>query len=469
MAFQFIDNSSIDGATRKRIRSHAALGKNAGKTLNRPSRKNAQRPRVMTATALVRVPKAVRDTYKSERNEPPVPELERQIDDGICFPVELAAESRQLARQVFHFLSGPRFAPELNNAVDCTGTTVSIWVQLMLVDEAYFHCALALSISALNKLLLVKKDSTSAMQHLSQTFHIISQRLSGNRAVSNETIAAVVGMAQYERHHGEHSRGLVHVRGLWRMVQLRGGIAQLAYEKPSLTQKIFRVDLEYALQLGTRPLFTSKDVEVGRERMYGPRDSFKRPKEAMNKDETSLLSRVGNPLWELLLEMRHAAFMVNESSANLRPKLNSFEFHDALIKFGYKILAINPLGGNELGSLEASLLHLGLAAFLMSFLRGLDRLVAETPLLSKLASIAGQTYEAQGSECQRLLLWFLLIGRSSIFRGNGNHWQVSQIRLIIQSLGLQTWDEVKDAVAIFPWVDCLHNEPSRYIWEMSQI
>lgn len=44
MPFEFIDNnsSSIDHAARKRIRSHAASGKNVGKKIVRPSRKNAQ-------------------------------------------------------------------------------------------------------------------------------------------------------------------------------------------------------------------------------------------------------------------------------------------------------------------------------------------------------------------------------------------------------------------------------------------
>lgn len=42
MPFEFVDNNApIGRAARKRIRSHVAAGKNAGKTLVRPSRKKA--------------------------------------------------------------------------------------------------------------------------------------------------------------------------------------------------------------------------------------------------------------------------------------------------------------------------------------------------------------------------------------------------------------------------------------------
>lgn len=40
MPFKFIDNTIIDCNARKLIRSHAATGKNVGRKLSRPSRKN---------------------------------------------------------------------------------------------------------------------------------------------------------------------------------------------------------------------------------------------------------------------------------------------------------------------------------------------------------------------------------------------------------------------------------------------
>lgn len=93
MPFEFINNNAaIDRAARKRIRSHVAMGRNAGKTLVRPSRKKAlglglRAKTTTTAAALAYIPKkvVVEKAHDSETtcNEEVVPEIERQLGDGL--------------------------------------------------------------------------------------------------------------------------------------------------------------------------------------------------------------------------------------------------------------------------------------------------------------------------------------------------------------------------------------------------
>lgn len=78
------------------------------------------------------------------------------------------------------------------------------------------------------------------MRHMSQALRLINEGLSGNDAVSDQTIAAVVLMVLYERQQGQFRRGLIHVKGLRQMTELRGGMSQLARTKPALIQMIFR-------------------------------------------------------------------------------------------------------------------------------------------------------------------------------------------------------------------------------------
>ena len=83
MPLEFIDNNStIDRAARRRIRSHMAMGRNAGKTLVRPSRKNLGQE-IKNATGLIRIPKTIDDTCDSESNEYENNEIERQVGDGL--------------------------------------------------------------------------------------------------------------------------------------------------------------------------------------------------------------------------------------------------------------------------------------------------------------------------------------------------------------------------------------------------
>lgn len=77
-----------------------------------------------------------------------------------------------------------------------------------------------------------------AMRHLSKTFRLVNEKLSRDEAVSDTTIAVIVMMSHYERLQNKLAQGLIHLDGLHRMVNLRGGISQL--RRGGLALKIFR-------------------------------------------------------------------------------------------------------------------------------------------------------------------------------------------------------------------------------------
>lgn len=87
-----------------------------------------------------------------------------------------------------------------------------------------------------------KPDGASqAMQHMSKAFRLVNQKLASQNATSDLTIAAIVSMAQYEQLWNRYREGSVHVQGLRRIVQLRGGLVRQLMTSPShLVQKILR-------------------------------------------------------------------------------------------------------------------------------------------------------------------------------------------------------------------------------------
>lgn len=78
------------------------------------------------------------------------------------------------------------------------------------------------------------------MRHLSDTFRLVNEKIAGDEALSDATIAVIVGMTQYERLRGQYRMGLVHFTGLERIIELRGGITQLVVDRPEIAQKIFK-------------------------------------------------------------------------------------------------------------------------------------------------------------------------------------------------------------------------------------
>jgi len=97
-----------------------------------------------------------------------------------------------------------------------------------------------MSVVSFNSIPAKEDDPVLAVRHLNKTFLLTNRRLSSTDAVSDASMAVVVMMAQYERQRERYINGLSHIDGLQRMVGIRGGITQLAKDKPSLFQKIIR-------------------------------------------------------------------------------------------------------------------------------------------------------------------------------------------------------------------------------------
>lgn len=101
MPFQFVDNTaSIDRDARKKIRSHVAIGRNAGKRHSRPSRKEAfvLPTKTTIQTAVQSTPNLISDENVDEASE-----IERQIGDELsvlCLPAPLISPgSRPMIRR----------------------------------------------------------------------------------------------------------------------------------------------------------------------------------------------------------------------------------------------------------------------------------------------------------------------------------------------------------------------------------
>lgn len=86
MSFQFIDNNAVsNGAVRRQIRGHVARGKNAGKTVMRPSRKKAYGQRVVATIPSNHISNAFKHAEDTKRDDDKVSEIERQIGNVLSF------------------------------------------------------------------------------------------------------------------------------------------------------------------------------------------------------------------------------------------------------------------------------------------------------------------------------------------------------------------------------------------------
>ncbi|KAF2812783.1 uncharacterized protein BDZ99DRAFT_555576 [Mytilinidion resinicola] len=437
MPFQFIDsNASADRATRRRIRSHAAMGKNVGRKIVRPSRIKAFERRPETSKAVIHIPKIPEDTQDSEYIKDIVPGTPKLIGDWLSvlsFP-----EQRHRSK---HLLS-----------IDISPD---------------FHCVIAVSTTALNNLVIKQEDSTETMRHLSRMFRIVNERLSGSDTVSDTTIAVVLLLTQYERIQNQYYQGLVHLEGLHRMAELRGGICKLTRDAPTLAKKIISAELEYALFLGTTTRFSIEDIMPTSTALVGLASSLEGHDTRRHASVLDFwfFKHLSAELQKLLAAMTDLAGLLNDASAGRRPTLNAQKFHDTVILLGYRLVQISPLGGPRPSNRLDNAVHLGLALFLMTLLRRLDRRIVEIPLLSQLARSAAEENFDDGRESQELLLWVLSIGGASVFTYTDDAWLAPKLLETTHALSLHTWEDVRRTVVKFPWINALHDNPSQSLYE----
>jgi hypothetical protein len=137
----------------------------------------------------------------------------------------------------FFDISDTLFPPQFCTKFDIVK---SLWVNYVLADEAYFHCTLAISASYVDFYERKPGVSLQSLHHISRAYALVNLKLSGRESVSDRAIAAVVSLAIYQQIHHLHSTGLIHLNGLYRMIQLRGGIARLMQENRALALKPMR-------------------------------------------------------------------------------------------------------------------------------------------------------------------------------------------------------------------------------------
>lgn len=229
-------------------------------------------------------------------------------------------------------------------------------------------------------------------------------------------------------------------------------------------------DLDYALQLGIPTHYSVDDISYGMTMLWDCQDALEQHR-ALSPPSLlppSPCHNLGTTLQILLTDSTSFARMINDAVSGLRPTFSSYAMHCTLLLLGYRLVSICPLAGPRPHDRLVDAIHLGLAAFMMTFLRRLDRKIAEMPLLSSVSRTAVDNiyYDEKGEqEIQEVLLWFLFLGAASVFRGvDHSSWLVLNARQTMKALDLSSWGDVQEVLVKFPWVHTLHDKAGRELW-----
>ncbi|KAJ5300803.1 uncharacterized protein N7443_005805 [Penicillium atrosanguineum] len=228
--FIFMNGLSNDEESKKLMRRHVMKGKNAGKKLHRRSRLELQvtRSRPNVATDSLHICRDLREEYHYADWRYVSPDR-LSIDFGNAFltfslPVEVTPYSLEVINEYFIYTSDRIYPIKLGVSLH---DAKFLWLKVLFESEATYHCSLAL-MQASNEIFHCNgQSSPKALYHLSQTFSQVKKRLEGENALSDSTIAIVMSLINQEQIRQQHAAAAVHVKGLEKMIELRGDSVNL--------------------------------------------------------------------------------------------------------------------------------------------------------------------------------------------------------------------------------------------------
>ena len=356
--------------------------------------------------------------------------------------------------------------------------------QRSLLYPPDFHCTLAISASYVDFFERKPGISSKTLYHISQAYGLVNLKLSGPESVSDCAIAAVVSLAIYQQIHHLHSTGLIHLNGLYRMIQLRGGVARLMEENRALALKslryvhvlasavlffsltffkaegltIIRLDVELALQTGLPTLFRS-DAVVPANSVSG--DS------PVTKEQLLITA---SSLSRIMLSVVSFASLLNGKEREGRTKLDPLSYTETVVSLLYRLIEFAPLGQprSMSGGPYDDVAHLAMLAFMTTLLPEYCR-DDSSHLLSDRLESAVQDLHVTATDTQdsrfSLLLWTLFIGGVSVLKRKDHRWLILET---CERLDLYDWPAVRRQLCRSPWIHTLHDIPGRRLWENAQ-
>ncbi|KAH8812227.1 hypothetical protein F5884DRAFT_784799 [Xylogone sp. PMI_703] len=459
--FHFVDSTRADRASKRLIRSHVMKGKNTGKRFHRSSRLDLATRRPYAYNAFLGASQTL-EVQKTENIEPEnicPTTIARVLGDvlhTLPFPLELTPDSFKIMNQFFIHVAQKLYPPYLCLSA---GEAMSSWLSYMCTDEAASHCSIAL-MDTCNEFFFGYGVSTAkALHHLSKTFTLIKKRLESDDALSDTTLGIILLLIFQEQMRKSKLASRIHYDGLKKMIELRGGCSQLE-QNISLLLKICKTDITYALQYGGRMTFF-------RDNMHEVRHTLPTMGFCLDYDSaTSAIRHTGlnSNLNEVLLDVLSLSSLLNKIPPGRT--LDLYIFQEMLVSIVCRLIEFRPLQSPRPESNVEAAYHIGLTIYMMSlFLQHDHRRILEYDLVPLcLREVLDNGLESEHD--RDLLIWLMFIGCIWVSQSPDEQWLVLRTRNLLQQLGINTWTQVRSSVIKFPWLDALHEQLGRNIWNV---
>ncbi|KAF1964065.1 hypothetical protein BU23DRAFT_494060 [Bimuria novae-zelandiae CBS 107.79] len=471
--FCFVNGAQIDRSTKRQMRRHMMMGKNAGKTVQRRSKKELAWKSFEGKDNQSKKEILQRGNRDLDAVTLPVNRIGRwaqahlhyyeptsiydNVLSGLAFPVELTPHFAEVISTYFLFISDKLYPVSLGISMESSKYT---WIRVLMADEAAFHCNIA-QMQACNELFLGDgEDSPMAMYHLSKTLEHVQARLQSAEALSDSTMSLVMALITQEQVRHQHEAASIHMDGLVGMIQLRGGLASLEGCLPVLL-KACKTDLMYTLQREVAPRFHRDNMTAIKCTLASLHLPFDNETSHMLAQHSELDPRLQDVLGDVI----STSTLFNDLPSTR--KVDLYLYQEIFVSILYRLHAIPFHPNPNLPPTIGDAYHVGLTLFMMSlFLQhGRHRILQYSNVTRRLKDVLeSMTLEQE----DWLRFWLLMVEAVWVAEDEGTEWLVRMVGEQARKMGLETWKDARDAVLRYPWIGALHDEPGRLIWEKAR-
>jgi hypothetical protein len=317
---------------------------------------------------------------------------------------------------------------------------------------------------------LGRSASSLTQFHLQKTLRLLQDRLGvadDSQATADATIMVVSVLALTAELHGDLAAAEVHLKGLWRMVSLRGGLEMLRFENSRLPAKVCRsvsgigvetyiiltrarVDLGIALRFGQRPLFFSDKMA------WDPFIDLKDLVKGKVKDTDGPVARFFESaqdkmshVWTDLRAFCHLCNLASQTSHKLLPNT----FSEVMASVLYRLVALS------FDTARMEVLRLAMIVFASQiFLQWREMRLRQVQLDHDLREALLQLHTEGDTDVPPcVIFWALIIWQTSLTERSDDDCLTVWLKSTARQLGLDSWKDAKEALKSVLWIDVFHD------------
>lgn len=219
-----------------------------------------------------------------------------------------------------------------------------------------------------------------------------------------------------------------------------------------------RLDVELAMQMGTRTLFRDDEVPV-------------HPVLCDPDISSEMLPTALRRMPLIMSDLFKFSNVLNEAEKGYIPKVDPIDYTETILSLLYCLVEALPLEqiSSKPGGLFEEGTYLVMLAYMTTLLPEYSRDGSSCPLLSirlqsALQTLYVTTSESSGSDLY-FLLWCLFTSGISVLGLTDDPWLSRLIANTCERLGLENWAAIQRQLSQFPWIFVLHEVPGHRLWE----